>query len=56
MIATISGANNHASIRFHSKMGFSQSGVLKKIGYKFGKPIDVIIMQRFLEINDTEQH
>ena len=32
---------NEASIHLHEKLGFTQSGVLKEVGLKFGKWIDV---------------
>lgn len=32
---------NDASIQLHEKLGFNKAGVLKDVGYKFGKWIDV---------------
>jgi len=32
---------NHASISLHEKLGFKKSGILKEVGFKFGKWIDV---------------
>lgn len=48
MIAVIAGSDNHASIKFHEALGFSQAGKLQNIGFKFGKWVDTIIMQREL--------
>jgi L-amino acid N-acyltransferase YncA len=46
MLAVIAGTDNHASIAFHERMGFTQSGILKGFGFKFGKWVDTILMQR----------
>jgi len=37
------------SIHLHDKLGFSHVGVLKEAGRKFGKRLDVTIMQKILE-------
>lgn len=36
---------NRASIAFHSKMGFEEVSHFKKVGYKFGKWLDVVDME-----------
>ncbi|MEW6263316.1 MAG: N-acetyltransferase family protein [Thermodesulfobacteriota bacterium] len=36
---------NPRSLAFHREMGFEEVGVLKKVGYKFGRYIDVGIWQ-----------
>jgi len=36
---------NPQSIALHRKVGFVESGVLKNVGYKFGKYIDVALWQ-----------
>lgn len=38
-----------ASIKLHEKFGFKQVGVLKEVGYKFNKRVDVLFMQKFLK-------
>jgi len=48
MIAVIGGSDNHTSIEFHTKMGFSHAGTLRSIGYKFDHWMDSVIMQRAL--------
>lgn len=48
MVAVIGDAENHASIRLHEKCGFVHVGRLQKIGYKFDKWLDSVIMQRDL--------
>ncbi|WP_416675693.1 GNAT family N-acetyltransferase [Egbenema bharatensis] len=39
---------NQGSITLHQKLGFSESGVLKKVGFKFEQYIDVGIWQKSL--------
>jgi phosphinothricin acetyltransferase len=42
-------SNNTGSIAFHKKFGFTEAGVLKQTGYKFGKWLDLLFMQLILE-------
>ncbi len=42
-------AENSGSIAFHEKFGFKKTGILKEVGYKFNKWLDVQIMQLILE-------
>lgn len=37
---------NPESIRFHEKAGFAHAGIMKSIGYKFHRYIDVAILQK----------
>jgi len=46
MIAIVGDAENRQSIDFHEKMGFTHVGHVKNIGYKFGRWMDQIILQR----------
>ncbi len=39
---------NPASIALHRKMGFVEAGLLKNVGYKFGRYLDVSFWQRSL--------
>jgi phosphinothricin acetyltransferase len=48
MIAVIGDRDSHASIRFHEKMGFRRVGTIDAIGWKFGRWLDSILMQRAL--------
>lgn len=48
MIAVIGDSENRSSIDFHKRMGFTQAGVIKSIGFKFGRWMDSVIMQRAL--------
>ncbi len=45
MVALIGDSCNHASIKLHHKLGFSQTGIMQKVGYKFEQFVDVVIMQ-----------
>jgi phosphinothricin acetyltransferase len=46
MIAVIGDSANTRSMRLHGALGFTHAGVLKASGYKFGRWIDSVIMQR----------
>ena len=46
IVAVIAGINSKASLKIHEKNGFKNSGILKKIGFKKGKWIDSILMQK----------
>lgn len=48
MIAVIGGSETVASIRLHAALGFAQIGVFPAIGFKFGRWIDSVYMQRAL--------
>jgi len=41
-------AENAASIRFHERLGFSRAGHLREVGYKFGRWLDLVFLQRSL--------
>jgi phosphinothricin acetyltransferase len=44
----IGGSETVASIRLHRALGFVAIGVLPAIGFKFGRWIDTVLMQRAL--------
>lgn len=48
MIGVIGDSNNVASITLHQRCGFVHAGVLRAVGFKFGRWIDTILMQRAL--------
>lgn len=48
MIAVIGDSGNTASVALHRKFGFEDAGLLKSVGFKFGRWLDVTIMQRTL--------
>lgn len=46
VLAFIGDSANAASIGLHRKLGFQHVGTLKKVGEKFGRLLDVVVMQR----------
>jgi phosphinothricin acetyltransferase len=48
LIAVIGDSANAASIRLHAAAGFTHLGTLDKVGWKFGRWLDVVLMQRAL--------
>jgi phosphinothricin acetyltransferase len=52
MLAVIGDADNGASIGVHRALGFGHAGVLKAAGWKFGRWLDVVLMQRALGPGD----
>lgn len=52
MIAVIGDSANQGSIGLHRSMGFRQEGVLRGVGLKFGRWVDVVIMHRSLGGDD----
>ncbi len=48
MIAVIGDSENLASVALHQRFGFREVGVLKAVGYKFGRWLDTIFMQKTL--------
>ena len=53
MLAVIGDAENKGSIGLHTALGFQHTGVLKSSGWKFGRWLDVVLMQRQLGQGDT---
>ena len=52
VVAVIGDSENHASIRLHEKHGFRRAGGLSSIGFKFGRWVDSVIMQRAIGEGD----
>ena len=48
MVAVIGGHETTGSIRLHEALGFTHIGVLPSVGFKFGRWVDIIMMQREL--------
>lgn len=46
MVAVIGDSANAASVALHAKLGFTHIGVLPAVGFKFGRWIDSVLMQR----------
>ena len=41
-------ADNQSSIRLHARFGFEKVGQFRQVGYKFGRWLDVIYMERLI--------
>lgn len=52
MVAVIGNSANTGSIQLHRGLGFQDVGVLRSIGFKHGKWVDTVILQRALGIGD----
>jgi phosphinothricin acetyltransferase len=48
MIAVIGDSANAPSIGLHAALGFRRVGTLHAVGFKFGRWIDSVLMQRAL--------
>jgi L-amino acid N-acyltransferase len=52
LVGAIDGANN-ASIKFHSHIGFVEVARMPQIGHKFGRWLDLVLMQLVLDDQPT---
>jgi L-amino acid N-acyltransferase YncA len=48
MVAVVGGRETIPSIRLHEALGFTHAGVLPAVGFKFGRWIDIVLLQRAL--------
>ena len=46
LIAVIGDSNNAGSVGVHGAVGFTRVGVIKSCGWKFGKWLDIVMMER----------
>lgn len=53
IIAVIGDSANTASIGLHAKFGFARVGLLPAVGWKFGRWVDSVLMQRELGAGDS---
>jgi phosphinothricin acetyltransferase len=53
MVAVIGDSAQTASIKLHAACGFEMVGTLKSIGFKFGRWLDSVLMQRPLGSGDA---
>ena len=49
MVAVIGDSGNHASIGLHAALGFERAGLLNAVGFKHGRWLDIVMMQRALQ-------
>ena len=52
VIAVIGDSANSASIGLHASLGFLRAGLLRSSGFKFGRWVDTVLMQRPLGSGD----
>ena len=55
LIAVIGDSAHAASISLHASQGFLRVGTLRAVGFKFGRWVDSVIMQRPLGSGDAEK-
>ena len=55
LIAVIGDSAHTASIGLHASLGFLRVGTLRSVGFKFGRWVDSVIMQRPLGSGDGAQ-
>ena len=55
LIAVIGGSDNDASIGLHRSLGFEMKAVMPAVGFKHGRWVDIVWMQRALNAGATER-
>lgn len=53
MLAVIGNSGNAGSIALHARMGFRHVGTFGSVGFKLGRWVDTVLMQRALGAGDT---
>ena len=53
MLALIGDSDNIGSIGMHASLGFTRAGVMRAVGWKFDRWLDVVIMQKTLGAGDS---
>jgi L-amino acid N-acyltransferase YncA len=53
MLAVIGHSGNAGSIALHRRLGFENATTLKSVGFKLGRWVDTVIMQRSLGVGDS---
>ncbi|MDH2433082.1 GNAT family N-acetyltransferase [Pokkaliibacter sp. MBI-7] len=49
-------AENAGSVRFHERLGFQTVAHFSEVGHKFGRWLDLVFMQRFLDAPGAERN
>ncbi|EIK93953.1 phosphinothricin N-acetyltransferase [Pseudomonas sp. M47T1] len=52
MVAVVGDSANVASLKLHERLGFRRVGVLESVGFKHGRWLDTVLMQRSLGQGD----
>ncbi len=55
MLAVIGDSANAGSIGVHRTLGFEHTGILRAAGWKFGRWLDVVLMQKALGRGDASE-
>ena len=55
LVAVIGDSANAASINLHARLGFIRAGMLRSSGFKFGRWVDSVTMQRPLGAGDASR-
>jgi L-amino acid N-acyltransferase YncA len=55
MLAIIGDSGNAPSVALHRRLGFRHVGTLQSVGFKLGRWVDTVIMQRPLGAGDTSR-
>jgi phosphinothricin acetyltransferase len=53
LIAVIGDSGNAGSIGVHRSLGFTHAGLFKSCGWKFGRWLDIVLMEKFIGAGDT---
>ena len=53
LVAVIGDSAHAASIQLHARLGFLRVGTLRSVGFKFGRWVDSVVMQRPLGPGDA---
>jgi phosphinothricin acetyltransferase len=54
IIAIIGDSENQGSLGLHRALGFEHTGVMKSVGFKHGRWLDTVVMQRSLGAGDSQ--
>ncbi len=54
MVAVVGDSTNHGSLRLHLGLGFHVVGVFRSVGWKFGRWLDTVHLQRALGPGDRD--
>ena len=53
LIAVIGDSGNHGSIGVHTAAGFVPVGTMRSVGWKFGRWLDIVMMEKTLGAGDS---
>lgn len=53
MVAVVGDSGNHGSVALHERLGFRRVGTFAALGFKFGRWLDCVLLQRSLGEGST---